>query len=49
LSACWRRRQAIAAADFVAQHGGTLYRFDEIDTALIKQVRRQGIEHLAGH
>jgi len=42
-------RQASAAAEFVELHGGTVYRFDEIDTALSKQIRRQGIEHLTGH
>ena len=39
-------REAAAARDFVERYGGSIYRFDEIDAALMRQLRRQGIDHL---
>lgn len=38
-------RQEAAARTFVEEFGGTVYRFAEIDAAVIQQVRRQGIDH----
>lgn len=39
-------RTETAAADFMQQYGGAIHRFDEIDVAVVEQVRRQGIDHL---
>jgi copper chaperone NosL len=39
-------REAAAARYFVDRYGGSIYRFDEIDATLMRQLRRQGIDHL---
>ncbi|HJP30545.1 MAG: nitrous oxide reductase accessory protein NosL [Candidatus Latescibacteria bacterium] len=38
-------KQASARA-FVEQYGGTIYRFDDIDAAVIQRLRRQRFDHL---